>query len=877
MKLKKLTMFLIVSSLVFGNELELANLEKLREQNLLSQEDYMILKSEILGSDEEIQYTLRVNGVERDNFYPIIKQKEKKYLNLEAFLDGIGISNYYEKNSNIIKLTLGENLRKLEINPNNKSVIENGKNLGVDSEAIFHLNNKIYLREDLFEKLFAHDLRVDEESSRISISLNFSPPDEIIRRLDLRAEALENQRKNGKLHYESERKMFELGYVRVQANKVWRKDKGKSGYENTWDGNLEYQGGLLYGQFQANYDMKENELKTARLEYNEIWKEHTLQIENSLAGKDDRVWNFSFFKDKSYYTEGKSVVIRESVPIGSRAELKYMGSSIAIKNEEDGEVIFDNPIIKTDRTYTLVLYMPDGEVYEKTIRTVEDFDLQNKGDVQYNISFNEDNTTKKYSTSASVFYGFTDKLTLGAGYTRGIEDILGKTEYVQDGTANIVYGDTINGLSYVTRFNFEKSFDDYETPTKKYEDKYKYGGLIQLSYDKWKYTFESNKLGKYYADKRDISHEIQYDITDEIRVNYDYSKTYKYKDTDKDEKDSNIGISIDRTIGKILFSAEYNRAIYGEDDYSLSAYYTTKNNISLRLENKWTNSGKDYETLLSIYNNDFRGFIDYNIEFGYSPEYKDRVTFGFTMRLADWFEVSSDFDKEGNREHKVGIDKIVDLKNPTINIDSMDNSRVKVLTFIDENNNNLWDKGEKVVEGVEVTLGQKTITTDEDGEGMFYGISNGIIHNLKPTIKKPSFTMGDNKVTVRGTFASTIEAHIPIKPMLNLTGEIVIDKDWDLSDVEKEALYQDLLIEIKDMNGKSIELAVPDNTGIFDISGLYPDRYTVDITYLGTRYDLKKVSEILKLAYKEDDFENKVAFKLSSKKIEKVESENIEK
>lgn len=43
MKLKKITMFLIVSSLVFGNELELANLEKLREQNLISQEDYLSL------------------------------------------------------------------------------------------------------------------------------------------------------------------------------------------------------------------------------------------------------------------------------------------------------------------------------------------------------------------------------------------------------------------------------------------------------------------------------------------------------------------------------------------------------------------------------------------------------------------------------------------------------------------------------------------------------------------------------------------------------------------------------------------------------------------------------------------------------------------
>jgi hypothetical protein len=60
-----------------------------------------------------------------------------------------------------------------------------------------------------------------------------------------------------------------------------------------------------------------------------------------------------------------------------------MGSSISIKNEENGAVIFDNPIIKSDRTYTLVVYTANGEIFEKTIRTVKDFDLQIKE--MYNI------------------------------------------------------------------------------------------------------------------------------------------------------------------------------------------------------------------------------------------------------------------------------------------------------------------------------------------------------------------------------------------------------------------------------------------------------------------------------------------------------------
>lgn len=68
-------------------------------------------------------------------------------------------------------------------------------------------------------------------------------------------------------------------------------------------------------------------------------------------------------------------------------------------------------------------------------------------------------------------------------------------------------------------------------------------------------------------------------------------------------------------------------------------------------------------------------------------------------------------------------------------VDSVDVSRVKTIAYIDENNNNKYDKGEKRVEGVEITLGEKMKVTDDDGEAIFGNISNGIIYNLKPKIK----------------------------------------------------------------------------------------------------------------------------------------------
>ena len=98
-------------------------------------------------------------------------------------------------------------------------------------------------------------------------------------------------------------------------------------------------------------------------------------------------------------------------------------------------------------------------------------------------------------------------------------------------------------------------------------------------------------------------------------------------------------------------------------------------------------------------------------------------------------KIDNTLSDDGARNHRVGIDKVIDLKNPTKRIDSMDSSRVRVVTFVDANNNNIWDIGEERVEGVEVKIGNDKVVTDENGEGIFYGIGNGNIYDMKTTIK----------------------------------------------------------------------------------------------------------------------------------------------
>lgn len=862
---KKIFIFLIVIVPVFGSDTTLEDLEKLKQENLISIEDYNILKQELTNESIEELYTLKINGLEVDNAYSVINDNDIRYLNLNIFLESINIKDFLKNEK--VSLTLGENLRKIEIDLKNNKVYENGILLKENQKNILTKDQKIYLREDIFKTLFTSNYRLNEDSLRISIFLNFSPPEEVLNRLSLKAKNLEEGSKLDNLQYRSEKQLFELGYARIVANKAFSKRRGEKNFEHTWDSSLEYQGGLLYGQLQFDYNVNDNILNDVNLEYDDIWKNHTFKISNR-GGNKGRSWGISFFKEKNFYNNGSKVIIRESVPIGSRAELRYMGASIAIENEENGEVIFDNPIITTDKTYTLIIYTPEGKVIEKTIKTTEDFDKQNKGEVQYTFSLNEDHDSQKYITSFDTFYGITDKLTLGGGYNRNVETINNRYEYTQDGKANIVYGDTFNGLSYILRLDLEKSFDNYVDSNKQYKEKYSYGGLTQLGYSDVTYTYEANKFGKYHDNKFKQKHNVRYSLFKNIRLTYDYEKIEKY--SGKNENKSKYGLSLDKNIGKILFSLDVKKIESEDTEYNLSAYYTTSEGLSTRLENKWINSGKDYETNLSIYNNNYRGLLDYSLEFGYSEKYKDKATFKVSMKLADWLDINTNFDKEGSQEYKVGIDKIIDLKNPSKKVDSMDVSRVKVIAFIDDNNDNKLDPLEKVVEGVEVTLGNKTETTNNEGSAMFYGISNGVIYNLKPLIKKPSFTLGNNTISIKGDFASTIEAYIPVKPMLNLNGKINIDQGLNLSDLEREELYQNILIEIKDLNGKSIELVMPDNVGEFDVSGLFPEEYIIEVSYLGEKYNLKKLNDTVKLTYLDDVYENKIVFNLNSQKISKA-------
>lgn len=855
----------------YASDVTMEELLNLRSQNLISEEEFNILSSEINSTNKlnENMYDLNINAKLVSRSYKVYTKNGQHFFALKNFLRCIGFTNYVE-NKNEFILYLGSSLKEIKIPLKNNN-------------DIFIKDNEIFMESNKFSELFLSTLTIDEEELLVRMYLSFDTPKEIKQLLDISKDKLLKKNNEQEIIYNSQRKLFDLGYAHIQLGENFEKKSGEKSYKSSWDGNIAYQGGLLYGEITADYDLKENKLNDVRLEYNDIWKEHNLEIENRRNG-NNREWGLFFYKDKAFYeTAGGQVVIKETVPLGSRVELLYMGTPIEIRDDDNGVVEFDNPLIRTDRTYVLKIYEPDGKIYEKEVKTIRDYNLQQRNQFEYKISVNEDSQYNKYRSDIDVFYGFTNNLTLGFGYSRDIEEIdeyhngkiKSKAKYLNNAKLDLVYGGTYNALSYVFNISGVKSLDNYshykeidnEMRNISLSKKYSYKYLNQFNYSKWKLIYEHEEFGKFYDDKNTDKIDLKYDILPNVDVGYRYEiKRYRNKE---DEKLKQITLDTDYTWNKFLFSAGTSLDMNDSrnNEYRAGVYYSGWESLTGRLENVWTKNGNEYESRITLYNNNLGGFIDFSTELAYSKKDKERLTFKFSVKLDNWLKIDTNFSDDGAQNHRIGIDKIIDLKNPTLDLNTMDNSRVKVITFIDQNNNNVLDEGEEKVSGIEVKIGDKTVVTDKYGEGMIYGIGNGVLYDTDVTIKKPSYTLGNNKIKIKSGFSSTVDAYIPIKPMLTLSGNVELDKNLNLTEDEKVEFYNDLIIELKDLDGNVVETAAPDNEGLFDISGLFPKEYYIEVTYIGTKYDLDKIREEIELQYSKDNTINAILLKISDNNI----------
>ena len=56
----------------------------------------------------------------------------------------------------------------------------------------------------------------------------------------------------------------------------------------------------------------------------------------------------------------------------------------------------------------------------------------------------------------------------------------------------------------------------------------------------------------------------------------------------------------------------------------------------------------------------------------------------FTLKFDNWLEFGSSAEKNGDKRTYVGIDRVISLKNPLQNMNSLENTTIKTIAFLIE-------------------------------------------------------------------------------------------------------------------------------------------------------------------------------------------------
>lgn len=880
--MKKFYLLLIFLSLLSysNNAYTLEDLEKLKQDKIITLEDYEILKADLMGIRDEIFdfYSLKINQSLVSTDFKVVDNNGIKYLDVLDFVNLLGIKNFnYNKENKYMEIFLGENLRKIVLDYSKGYISIDGKNFK-DQDIFLNVSDTFLLREDMFKEAFLNSINIQSRDLKVDMFLSFTAPKDITKILDATKAKIDREKEKKVLIFKSENQLFDLGYLRTRVNLSFN----KAGFD--WNSDIAYQGSLLYGQFYTNYDIKNKRLGDLVLHYPNVYNNHSLKLENR-SGNDSRHFALSFSKERSYYNTGEKIIIKEKVPLGSRAELLYMNTPIDIQDEKDGFVVFDNENIKNDKTYELKIYTPDKKIELKTINPLEDYNKQRAKDITYNINLvHNPNYNHAITGNANIYYGISDKLTIGAGLSKDLELYRSpvdrtedfKSRFVYTANANMVYSGVYNGISYGLRLGANKVLNnEIDERRRNLLDKQSLNYGIDLRYKNYSLNYQEEFFGKYYDKEKERKLDLKTDLFKKLKIGYSYTGT---KERRKPFSHRHfLSLDTDFKIQNVLLSAGAKLDLneFDKSTYRIGAYYAGFQNTTLKFENTWTNNFKEHEAKFSIYNNNYKGLFDFLFEASYSNTRKALFTFRVSLRLDDLLNIDSTYQTNGNYGVNLGIDKIIDLKNPAFKLKNLDVSRANVIAFVDANDNDKFDEGEKTLEDVELTIGNQTKITKEDGKAIFYGLTNGLEHKIDVKIKKPNFILTAKEIKILSTASSSINAYIPIKPMIDLSGYVDFDKTLNLNQKDKEDFYSNVLIEIKDLSGKTLELVAPDNTGHFDVSGLFPKEYLIEVSYLGTKYNIPNLKKNLLLSYRhsensQNDFNYNISLEFSNDEVKLI-------
>lgn len=596
-----------------------------------------------------------------------------------------------------------------------------------------------------------------EENLKITTN---NTPKELIEKRNNKRDVLVQRKKIEENYVESEKENFTLGIIKIKYS---RSDFQKE------DSNLlqlAYASQIFYGNFNTIinvYDGVESSNK-------EVVKNISLNYYDFVKGKDITLGNFymrapSVYKNSSQvmgasilgskaktgiYERGKNS-FEGYAPEGSMVDLYRNGVLLDFQIVSGERYTFTgiNSLSLTDN-YSIRVYKGDGSFTEEILSLLmNDRNLKkNTWNYQFQIGENQDisKNSKPINYIGNISYGITNNITYEAGIYK--LDTRDKNKFIYNDTSHSIYVS-----SSPRKFPFQSKITWYD---EKGEDSSNHGTVVL----EHKLKFFKGTIEAQYEDySKQKSIENEKDTTGKVVFKKNFNNIgigigYSYE-TFGNQKVSGYSSGLNYSFPAINFSSEYE---FKEYNYSSQDRHKLKLNsdiiklssINIILDSTqefhrdWKRYSQDYGVKFIKKHNQYNGekVYDFSLGFHYSNKNKKRFltefsTIFYLESIKNPFTSSKISFSSNAREiknHKVGLElgKTILLEDITRNskMKNLSNSWITGKVFIDENHNEIYDKGEPLVEGVQVTCSGKSVYTDKDGIYILEDISPNKIITL---------------------------------------------------------------------------------------------------------------------------------------------------
>ncbi|GLI56547.1 hypothetical protein PM10SUCC1_20610 [Propionigenium maris DSM 9537] len=812
-----------------------------------------LLISLIVNCEEiyESYISVNINDTLKYDFSRVYTNEDssKLYINIEDMLEIIEIETIkIDKENKVIKGYV------------DKQLTESGEEISIKwklgSEALIK-EEMLYVEQESIKRIFpVKDSRWDEREQTYFLNFDFLTPIE----LKMRSERWRernlytggNQEIEGGL--EVKRPLFTPGILTFTFD--W--DDFSESDQTVF---LEYNSIFLRGELNVSGEVyEEQSLDFVRLDYDNIIEDKVISIGDttifnapSIFRGNSNLRGVSINRKNVNYTTNNingEEVIEGFAPVRSSVELYQNGFLISFQSVDDnGFFRFKDIRSKSlSDSYSVKIYDQRGFfIEERSYSSLLNSDFMKKGEFDYQGAIGEDDESDKVAGALDLYYGIFSRLTYNPGFYY-TEDT--GYEYSDDDNLNENSGKEVmkNSLLYRSK---KRKYPFY-VKTDLYTDIDSMSNRYEMEYTQ-KFFFGS-QLELYYTKNEAIPEELSgYSDRYKGRLSWSWKRwytsvTYERESATDEETEENYN-------GEITYRINNDLQVSLEEDYDktndlhltiLSADYNMNDSINWRASvgKYWGDTdGSEY---LSLSMNKSPNRAESPISFGagvlYRQDDDDDSEWTYYASMKYYFgeggTFNANYDNEDHFTAGVNYQKAINLSRPFEETphDAGDGAWVEGYVFIDENANGKRDEGEEVVEDIEVYSSGRSGSSDTKGYYYIGGItpkhSNELQYsyeNLRPDLISLN---ENNKFIIPPTTGNRYD--IPLVKASGISGFVNVAREANLTDREKEILFNKLKIQI--IEGDEVVKEIPVEGGGFYITdGLRPGKYKVRVSYLGVK------------------------------------------